>query len=81
MTVAEKLRHSTANSQWFYDHLEGLRANAVYRDRYVAVSQGRIVAVAKTYPELLERLYNVKPEHVDSVFIERVTAEPCAQLL
>lgn len=81
MTVAQQLRSCTADAEWLSEHLKSLRKNPFYRDRYVAVNNRRVIAVASSYPEVVRRLYARKPAEADTAVIERVSSKPCAQVL
>jgi len=81
MTVTEKLRRRSANVNWYYKHEEGLRKSPVYRDRYVAVDRGRILAAGTSFPDVVERLYSEHPGKADAAYVEFVSSTPCAQIL
>lgn len=81
MTVAEKLNKCSENMDWYYEHLEGLRRNAVFCEKYVAISNGRVIAVGTSYPALVKRLYAEHPKEANTAYIEHISSEPCVQIL
>ena len=63
------------------EHLKSLRKNPTYRDKYVAVSDRRVIAVGKSYPDLVRRLYAQKPKQAAGAVIEQISSKPCPQVL
>lgn len=82
MTVIQRLTKCSENRDWYYGHLRGLRKNPIYRDKYVAISNRRVVAASASYPAVVKRLYAKYPQkEARTAYIKRVSSKPCVQIL
>jgi hypothetical protein len=81
MTTTERLKRSSANMEWYFANLESLRQRASFREKYVAVSNGRVLMASKSCPRLMKRLYDEHPKEAGTAYVDRVCSEPCLQIL
>ncbi|MCI0698058.1 DUF5678 domain-containing protein [candidate division KSB1 bacterium] len=77
--ILEKLRSSEADSIWFNEHYEELKAK--YKNEWVAVFRKKVVDHHRNQKVLLRRLRENYPQDSDAIVVEFVSLEDVILIL
>lgn len=80
MTHKKRLQKYTENVRWYFENISMLQANPSYAGRFVAVCNGKIVAVDEDVERLEDKL-QAMPGCADVAMVEFLSEKPCSMLL
>ncbi|MCK4393898.1 hypothetical protein KAX17_13425 [Candidatus Bipolaricaulota bacterium] len=82
MTRTERLLRYSDNAQWFFEHLDELRADARFRGKFVAIDRSEVIATHESI-ETLEALLDAMRarDRAKAAMVDYVSEKPCAMLL
>jgi len=75
-------RAFSRNAEWLSEHIEQIRDDARYQDRYVAIDECEVISARKDLHDLIRVVEKRVPESLrDRVVIRHISAQPRAMIL
>jgi len=72
-TTVQRVEEAAANMRWVSDHMQALRRK--YLNKFVAVHEGRVVAVADDQDEVFKKLKKAKGLDIGVIAVEYIAEE------
>jgi len=69
------------NASWFDEHINGLRADKRYRNKYVAIDDKKVILTAKTIEGLLRKMSHLPEFQKSCTYVRFVEPNPVSWIL